>query len=196
MRDEVDGCEGGDRAANAIRAVRADADSFPPASRVPLRRLLDEERGASYVPVLAALFAAAALLLLMDAQRRRSFSSRAVDIASTRSPCATRSCCSLTPRPPRYQGARLITLAATVVAVIAAEYLLPLLLDGVPGVIWVISQRSGRIVVGPTAIVFASSLAAIVAVISGAWPAVATSRTPDDAIPQGVRGEGLECGPC
>ena len=59
--------------------------------------------------------------------------------------------------------------------------------------IWVISQRSGRIVVGPTAIVFASSLAAIVAVISGAWPA-ATSRTPDDAIRQASAAKGSSAG--
>ena len=101
---------------------------------------------------------------------------------------------ALTPRPPAALQALLITLAATVVAVIAAEYLLPLLLDGVPGVIWVISQRSGRIVVGPTAIVFASSLAAIVAVISGAWPAVATSRAPDDAIRKASAAKGSSAG--
>src|SRR5690348_2001992 len=41
------------------------ADAFPTGSRVRLRRLIDEERGASYVPVLAALFVAAALLLLI-----------------------------------------------------------------------------------------------------------------------------------
>ena len=171
------------------------ADSFPPGSRVHLRRLLDEERGASYVPVLAALFAAAALLLLIGCANvtilllaRGRYRVHEITVrhalGASRSRLVRLLLCE----------ALLITLAATVVAVIAAEYLLPLLLDGVPGVIWVISQRSGRIVVGPTAIVFASSLAAIVAVISGAWPAVATSRTPGDAIRKASAAKGSSAG--
>jgi len=69
--------------------------------------------------------------------------------------------------------ALLVTLAATVAALIAARYFLPSLLDLVPGVI---AQRAARSVIGPTAIVFAASLAAVVTVISGMWPAVAVSR--------------------
>jgi hypothetical protein len=39
--------------------------SYPPNFRVQLSRLVDEERGAAYVPILGLLFGAAALLLLM-----------------------------------------------------------------------------------------------------------------------------------
>ena len=87
--------------------------------------------------------------------------------------------------------ALLVTLAATVAAVIAARYLLPSLLDLVPGVI---AQRAGRSVIGPTAIFFAASLATVAAVISGAGPAVAVSRCRGDAVRRATAARGSSVG--
>ena len=155
-------------------------NAFPRNFRVRLRLLVDEERGASYVPVLTALFAAAALLLLIGCAnvmilllaRGRH---RVHEVAVRQALGATRS------RIVRLllSEALLLTLAATVAAVFAARYLVPALLELAPGAI---AQRAGRTVIGPAAIVFASSLAAVVAVISGAWPAIAVSRSRGDAI--------------
>jgi predicted permease len=160
--------------------ARSRENALPRNFRVRLRLLVDEERGASHVPVLTMLFAAAALLLLIGCTnvtilllaRGRH---RVHEIAVRHAIGATRA------RIVRLLlgEALLVTLAATVAAVIAVRYLLPSLLDLVPGVI---AQRAGRSVIGPTAIVFAASLAAVAAVISGAGPAVAVSRWGGDAV--------------
>ncbi len=160
--------------------ARSRENALPLNFRIRLRLLVDEERGASHVPVLATLFAAAALLLLTGCAnvmilllaRGRH---RVHEIAVRHALGATRS------RIIRllFCEALLVTIAATVAAVIAARYLLPTLLELVPGVI---AQRAGRSVIGPTATFFAASLAAVVAVISGAWPAVAVARSRGDAI--------------
>jgi predicted permease len=154
--------------------ARSREDALPRTFRIRLRLLVDEERGASHVPVLTTLFAAAALLLLIGCAnvtilllaRGRN---RAHEIAVRHALGATRS------RIVRLllSEALFITLAATAAAVIAARYVLPWLLELVPGVI---AQQAGRSVIGPTAIFFAASLAAVAAVISGVWPAVVVSR--------------------
>src|SRR5580704_6796718 len=73
----------------------------------------------------------------------------------------------------------LLTLVAAVVAVLLVHQLLPLLLAEAPGVV---SRQGARITVGTTAIFFATSLAAIVVFLSGMWPAVAVSRSRNDAL--------------
>ena len=168
-------------------------NAFPRDFRVRLRLLLDEERGASYVPVLTTLFAAAALLLLIGCAnvtilllaRGRH---RVHEIAVRHALGATRS------RIVRLLlgEALLVTLAATVVAVVAARYLLPSILDLVP--LSVVGQRAGRSVIGPTAILFASFLSAVVAVIAGAWPALAVSRSHGDAIRRASAAKGSSVG--
>ena len=172
--------------------ARSRENALPRNFRVRLRLLVDEERGASHVPVLTMLFAAAALLLLIGCTnvtilllaRGRN---RVREIAVRHALGATRS------RIVRLLlgEALLVTLAATAAAVIAARYLLPSLLDLVPGVI---AQRAGRSVVGPTAIFFAASLAAVIAVISGAWPAVAVSRWSGDAVRRASAARGSSVG--
>jgi predicted permease len=160
--------------------ARSREDALPRDFRVRLRRLVDEERGASHVPVLTSLFAAAALLLLIGcanvmilllARGRHRVHEIAVRhaLGATHSRIIRLLLCE----------AVLVTIAATIAAVIAARYLLPSLLELVPGVI---AQRAGRTVIGPTAILFAASLAAVAAVISGAWPAIAAARSRGDAI--------------
>lgn len=160
--------------------ARSRENALPRNFRVRLRLLVDEERGASHVPVLTTLFAAAALLLLLGcanvtilllARGRHRVHEIAVRYAlgATRSRIVRLLLCE----------ALLVTLAAAAAAVIAARYLLPSLLDLVPGVI---AQRAGRSVIGTTAMFFAMALAAVVAVIAGAWPAVAVSRSRGDAI--------------
>jgi predicted permease len=172
--------------------ARSRENAFPRYFRVRLRLLVDEERGASHVPVLTTLFAAAALLLLIGCAnvtilllaRGRI---RVHEIAVRHALGATRS------RIVRLLlcEALLVTLSATVAAVIAARYLLPSLLDLVPGVI---AQRAGRSVIGPTAYFFAASLAAVAAVISGAWPAVAVSRWGGDAVRRASAARGSSVG--
>src|SRR4029078_1895877 len=73
----------------------------------------------------------------------------------------------------------LVMIVASVIAVIAVQQVLPLLLSEVPGAV---SQRASRIVVGPMSILFAMSLTAIAALIAGLWPAVTVSRPRSDAM--------------
>jgi predicted permease len=71
----------------------------------------------------------------------------------------------------------LLTIVAAVVAVLLVHQLLPLVLADAPNVV---SQRADRITVGTPAIFFATSLAAIVVLLSGMWPAVAVTRRRND----------------
>jgi len=172
--------------------ARSRENALPRTFRVRLRLLVDEERGASHVPILTTLFAAAALLLLIGCAnvtilllaRGRN---RVHEIAIRHALGATRS------RIVRLLlcEALLVTLAATVAAVIAARYLLPSLLELVPVVI---AQRASRSVIGPAAIVFAASLAAVVTVISGVWPSVVVSRWGGDAVRRASAARGSSVG--
>ena len=160
--------------------ARTRPDAFPRTFRVQLSRLVDEERGAAHVPVLGLLFGAAGLLLLIGcanvtilllARGRQRVNEIAVRYAlgADRSRLIGLLLCETV----------LVTVIAAILAVVTTQYLLPLVLANVPGAV---SQRAGRIVVGSTAILFATSLTAIVAAISGLWPAVAVSRVHSDAM--------------
>jgi putative ABC transport system permease protein len=160
--------------------ARSRPAAFPRGFRVQVSRLVDEERAASHVPVLGLIFAASALLLLIGCAnvtilllaRGRH---RVHEIALRYALGADRSrLVSLL-----LSETVLVTVIAAVLAVIAAQQLLPLLLASVPGVV---SQRASRIVVGPAAMLFATSLTAIVALVAGLWPAVAVSRARSDAM--------------
>jgi len=144
--------------------ARTRPEAFPHSFRVQLSRVIDEERGASYVPVVALLFAAAGLLLLIGcanvtilllARGRQRVHEIAIRhaLGAGRSRLVSLLLCETL----------LIALIATVLAVLAVRELLPLLLAGVPVVI---SQRAARIVVGPAAILFATSLTAIAALMA------------------------------
>src|SRR4029078_12746700 len=108
-------------------------NAVPRDFRVRLRLLVDEERGASHVPVLTTLFVAAALLLLIGCAnvmilllaRGRH---RVHEIAVRHALRPTRSRLF----HPLLCEALLLTFAATVAAVLAARYLLPPLLEFVP----------------------------------------------------------------
>ncbi|HEY7185746.1 MAG TPA: ABC transporter permease [Vicinamibacterales bacterium] len=160
--------------------ARTRPDGFPRSFRVQVRRMVDEERGAAQVPILGLLFAAAGLLLLIGsvnvtilllARGRHRVHEIAVRYAlgAARSRIMSLLLCETV----------LVTLAAAVLAVVVAQYVLPLVLTSAPGAI---SQRAGRIVVGTTAILFAASLSGIVALVSGLWPAIAVSRARSDAM--------------
>jgi predicted permease len=158
--------------------------AFPPSFRVQLSRLVDEERGAGYVPVLGLLFGAAALLLLIGcanvtilllARGRHRVHEMAVRYA-------------LGAERRRLVGLLLcetliVSVVATVVGVLSVDYALPRLLAEVPvgGASGLLSQRADRIVVGPTVILFATSVCAIASMI-GLWPALTVTRARSDAM--------------
>ena len=154
--------------------------AYPPSFRVQLRRLVDEERGAAYVPVLGLLFGAAALLLLIGCANvtilllaRGRYRMREMAVRHALGAGRWRLVGLL------LAETLLVTLAAAGLALLAVTYALPLLLEEVPGVV---SQRAARIVVGPTAIVFATTVSALVSIIVGVWPALAVSRARSDAM--------------
>ena len=154
--------------------------AYPPSFQIQLSRLVDEERGAAHVPVLAVLFVAAALLLLIGCAnvtilllaRGRN---RVREMAVRHALGADRSRLVVL----LLSETLLMTLVAAVLAVLVVRYGLPLLLAEAPGVV---SQRAARTVIGPTAIVFATLLSALVSVIAGLWPALTVSRARSDAM--------------
>jgi len=154
--------------------------SYPPNFRVRLSRLVDEERGAAYVPVLGLLFGAAALLLLIGCANvtilllaRGRYRMREMAVRHALGAGRWRLVSLL------LAETLLITLAAAGFALLAVTYALPLLLAEAP---IAVSQRAARIVVGPAAILFATTVSALVSMIVGLWPAWAVSRAPGDAM--------------
>ena len=154
--------------------------AYPPSFRVQLSRLVDEERGAAQVPILGLLFGAAALLLLIGCANvtilllaRGRYRMREMAVRHALGAGRWRLVSLL------LAETLLVTLAAAGLALMAVTYALPLLLAEVPGVV---SQRAARIVVGPTAILFATTVSALVSMIVGLWPALAVSRARSDAM--------------
>ena len=148
--------------------------------RVQLRRLIDEERGAAHVPVLVLLFAAAALLLLIGCANvtilllaRGRHRMREIAVRHALGAGRFRLLNLL------FSETLLVTLIAAAVALLLVHQLLPLLVAVAP---FAVSQRADRIAVDTTAIVFATTLAAIVVFLSGIWPAVAVSSARSDAM--------------
>lgn len=162
------------------RFAESRPDAFAHDAEVRIRRVVDEERSATYVPILTLLFAAAALLLLIGcvnvtilhlARGRRRVQEMAVRhaLGAARLRLVRLLLCETL----------IVTALAAAVAVIAVHQLLPLLLASVPGTI---AGRAGRIVVGPAALLFASAVTMIATVVAGVWPAVTVSRLGSDAM--------------
>ena len=154
--------------------------SYPPSFRVQLSRLVDEERGAAYVPVLVLLFGAAALLLLIGCTNvtilllaRGRYRMREMAVRHALGAGRWRLISLL------LAETLFVTLGAAGLALLAVTYALPLLLAEVPGSV---SLPAARIVVGPTAILFATLVSAVIAVIVGSWPAFAVLRVGSDAM--------------
>jgi predicted permease len=154
--------------------------SYPPSFHVQVSRLVDEERGAAYVPVLGLLFGAAALLLLIGCANvtilllaRGRYRMREMAVRQALGAGRWRLVSLL------LAETLLVTLTAAGFALMIATYALPLLLAEAPSVV---SQRAARIAVGPSAILFATSVGALVSVIVGLWPAWAVSRARSDAM--------------
>jgi predicted permease len=148
--------------------------------RVHLRRLLDEERGSTYVPIVIVLFAAAALLLLIGCVNVTILlfargSHRVHELALRQALGATRGrlvslllCETL-----------LITFAATGLALLLLTRVLPLLLAAAPSIG---AARAARITVGPMAMLFATAATVLVTVVAGLWPALVVSRLRSSAM--------------
>src|SRR4029079_777960 len=159
---------------------RTRPDSYPQSFRVQLSRLVDEERGAAHVPVLGLLFGAAALLLLIGCANvtilllaRGRYRMREMAVRRARGAVRWRLVSLL------LAETLLVTLAAAGLALLAGTYALPLILEEAPGVV---SGRAARVVVGPTAILFATTVSALVSMFVGLWPAVAVSPARSDAM--------------
>src|SRR5690242_15119553 len=153
---------------------RTRPDSYPQSFRVQLSRLVDEERGAAHVPVLGLLFGAAALLLLIGCANvtilllaRGRYRMREMAVRHALGAGRWRLVSLL------LAETLLVTLAAVSLALLVVTYALPLLLSKVPPAV---SLPAARIVVGPTAILFATTVSALVSIIVGLWPAWAVSR--------------------
>ena len=155
-------------------------DDFPRGFRVALRRLVDDERGSAHVPIISVLFGAAALLLLIGCANVTILllargSHRLQELALRHALGATRGrVVSLL-----LSETLLITLAAAALAVVVVTQVLPVLLDAAPGIV---SRRAGRVVVGPTAIFFATSATMFITVVAGLWPSLVVSRLRSNAM--------------
>jgi predicted permease len=154
--------------------------SYPPSFRLQLSRLVDEERGAAYVPVLGLLFGAAALLLLIGCANvtilllaRGRYRMREMAVRHALGAGRWRLVSLL------FAETLLVTLAAAGLALLVVTDALPLLLAEVPGAV---SLPTARIVVGPTAVLFATAVSALVSIIVGLWPALAVSRARSEAM--------------
>ena len=149
-------------------------NDFSRGFRVHLLRLLDEERGSTYVPIVIVLFAAAALLLLIGcvnvmillfARGRHRVHELALRqaLGATRGRLVSLLLCETL----------LITFAATLLAVLLLTRVLPLLLATAPAIG---AARAARITVGPAAILFAAATTVLITVVAGLWPALVVSR--------------------
>ena len=159
---------------------RTRPDSYPPNFRVQLSRLVDQERGAAYVPVLGLLFGAAALLLLIGCANvtilvlaRGQYRMREMAVRRALGAGRWRLVSLL------LAETLLVTLAAAGLALLAVTFALPPLLAEVPGDI---SRLAARIVVGPSDIIFAAAVSALVSMIVGLWPALEVARTRSNAL--------------
>ena len=159
---------------------RTRPDSYPADFRVQLSRLVDEERGSAQVPVFGLLFGAATLLLLIGCANvtilllaRGRYRMREMAVRRALGAVRWRLVSLL------LAETLLVTLAAAGLALLAVTYALPLILEEAPGVV---SQHAARIVVGPSAILFATTVSALVSMIVGLWPALAVSCARSDAM--------------
>jgi predicted permease len=165
---------------------RARPATYPPSFRVQLSRLVDEARGAGYVPALGLLLGAAAMLLLIGCANvtilllaRGRHRMREMAVRQALGAVRWRLVSLL------LAETLLVTLAAASLALLAVKYALPLLLAQVPnvaGVVGMLATRVDRVVVGPTAVLFAAAVSALVSMIVGVWPALAVSRARSDAM--------------
>jgi len=160
--------------------------AYPPTFRVELIRLLDEERDAGYVPALGLLFGAAALLLLIGCTNvtilllaRGRYRMREMAVRQALGAVRWRLVSLL------LAETLLVTIAAAGFALLAVRYALPLLLAQIPmvaGAVGVLASRVDRVAVGPTALLFATAVSALVSMIVGVWPALVVSRARSDAM--------------
>jgi predicted permease len=153
---------------------------YPPTFRVQLSRLVDEERGAAYVPVLGLLFGAAALLLLVGCANvtilllaRGRYRMREMAVRHALGAGRWRLVSLL------LAETLVVSLGAGGLALLAVTYALPPILAHVPGGV---SLPAARIVVGRTAMLFATAVSVLVSMIAGVWPALAVSRAQSDAM--------------
>jgi predicted permease len=153
---------------------------FPRGFRVHVSRLLDEERGSTYVPIVIVLFAAAALLLLIGcvnvtilllARGRHRVHELALRqaLGATRGRLVSLLLCETL----------LITFAATALGVLLLTRVLPLLVAAAPAIG---ANRAGRITVGPAALLFATATTVLTTVVAGLWPALVVSRPRSSAM--------------
>jgi len=160
--------------------------AYPPNFRVQLSRLVDEARGEEYVPVLGLLLGAAAMLLLIGCANvtilllaRGRYRMREMAVRQALGAVRWRLVSLL------LAETLLVTLAAAGLALLTVRYALPLLLAQIPvvaGAVGVLASRVDRVAVGPTAMLFATTVSALVSMIVGVWPALVVSRARSDAM--------------
>jgi predicted permease len=166
---------------------RAKPAAYPSGSfRVEVSRLVDEERRVGYVPALGLLFGAAALLLVIGCANvtilllaRGRHRMREMAVRQALGAVRWRLVNLL------LAETALMALVAGGLALLLVQYALPLLLGRIPlvaGAVGVLSQRAGRVVVGPMAVLFATGTSVLVAMLVGLWPALLVSRLRSDAM--------------